>query len=204
MHTSSRLICVIVGGLTGAFAALAADHLDTVDVSSANAVYGGIAGALCGVFVWALWRPRQRIPRVAPSLVAVNCAAWLLFLIANDRTSDGGTSIRAHRAELDREAVLGWPNGMTFITHPPTLLAGRSNSWGTLSEKPLALFASPAVVFGHEQIVPTRYWQTGATVPESDWIAVVAFFFSTAWWVSAGSMLRFLKNRQVGRVATLA
>ena len=78
----------------------------------ADAVYGGVAGASFGFFVWALWKPRRRIPLLARSLVIVNCAAWLLFLIANDRVSDGGASIRAERAEIDREAAAGWPNDL--------------------------------------------------------------------------------------------
>ena len=200
LRASSRRICVIAGGLAGEILALAAAHLDTGDVEIADAVYGGIAGATFGFFVWALCKPRRHIPPVARSLVIVNCAAWLLFLIANDRVSDGGASIFAERAEIDREAAAGWPNGMTFNSHPPTLLAGRPNSWGTLSEKPLALLAGPAVDFAHARIVSTHYWQTGATVPESDLIAAAGFLLSTAWWVSAGSLGHFLRQRRAGRV----
>jgi hypothetical protein len=205
--TRSRLVCVIAGGLTGvmitalAAARLAEGHLESAHAAIPtpfSAVRGALSGALCGFLIWALWEPRQRIAKAAVVLGTLNCAAWLLFLVANSPLSDGDASIRDHRVQVDRDAALGWPNGLTLTHHPSTLLAGRVNSWVHLSEKPLGLFAGPAVVFVHEQIVPPRYWQAGATVAESNWIALGGFVVSTAWWVSAGSMLRFLQRRGVG------
>jgi hypothetical protein len=164
-----------------------------------SAAGGAIGGALCGLLVWILWSPRRRIHRAATVLAVLNWAAWLLFLAANPWVSDGGASILQQRAELDAAAAQGWPHGMTFVDHPTTLLAGRLLTWVDLSQKPLGLLAGPAVVFVHEQIVPARYWQTGATVTESDWIALAAFIVSTAWWVTAGTLasgLRRLKKRR--------
>jgi hypothetical protein len=201
--SGSRLVCLIGGGLIGvaitALAAARAAEGEGVGVMPTpfETVAGGLGGALCGFTLWALWEPSRRIPQVAVTLAVLNCATWLLFLAANARVSDGGAAIIRHREHLDHEASRGWPNGVTFVSHPSTLLAGRSNSRGTLSEKPLALFAGPAVDFAHDVIVPTRYWQTGATVPESDWIAAAAFVLSTAWWVAAGSLIRFWRQRRV-------
>jgi hypothetical protein len=48
------------------------------------------------------------------------------------------------------------PGSITFSIQPPTLLAGRLNTWHNPSEMPLGLFAGPAVVFIHEQVVPAR------------------------------------------------
>jgi hypothetical protein len=202
----SRLVCGVAGGLAGVvMTAVAAARLGEGHLESAHAVIptllsavgGGVSGPLFGFLIWALWKPRQRIAKAAVVLGTLNCAAWLLFLAANTPLSGGGASIRDHRVQLDRDAALGWPNGLTFTNHPSALLASRVNSWVHLSEKPLGLFAGPAVVFVHEQIVPPRYWQAGATVAESNWIALGGLVVSTAWWVSAGSMLRFLKRRGV-------
>ena len=201
MHESrSRAVSVAAGGVIGALVtALAAARLEGFD---SHAVYlamptlisglGGVpSGALCGFLVWALWRPRQRVATAAVVLVSLNCAAWSLFLLANAPSENTDASIRDQRAQLDLDAAPGRPNGMTMDTsHPPTLLAGRSNTWVTLSEKPLALFAGPAVIFAHEQLVPARYRRAGATVSESYWIAAAGFVVSTAWWVAVGSMLR--------------
>jgi hypothetical protein len=202
-----RLTFVIAGAVTGfVVTALAPAHVGEggvrivqyVATEWMSAGTGTIAGALCGFLVWMLCSPRQRIATNAVVLAILNCAAWLLFLAANPRVSDGGASILAQRAQLDGEAAQGWPHGMTFTDHPSTLLAGRLLTWVDLSQKPLGVFSGPAVVFVHEQIVPERYWQTGATVTESEWIAVSAFVLSTAWWVVVGSLVSGLKRRTAG------
>jgi hypothetical protein len=158
---------------------------------------GTLSGACCGFLVWALGRPRARLTTAGAILVSVNCAAWLLFLVATPRLRDGGTEIRDQRAQLDRADTPSWPHGTIIdIRDPPTLLAGRVVTWLTLPEKPLGLLAGPAIVFAHAHVVPARYWTTGATVRESYWIAGAGLLVSAAWWAAVASMVRVLRMKR--------
>jgi hypothetical protein len=172
--------------------------VEAVGATPFSIACGTIAGSLCAFLVWALWRPRARLTRGGIALAGVNCAAWLCFLVLNPRLTGEDASILQQRAHIDAK---DWPSGMIFTDHPTTLLAGRPLNWVNYSQKPLGLFAGPAVVFVHEQTVPARYWRTGATVSESNWIAAVGFIISTAWWVSVGSIVSNLRSMKRNRAA---
>ncbi len=202
-----RHVCVVAAALTGAIATVvtaarfAGDHgriLDALASRPLSVASGAIAGALCGVLFAVLCAPRRRVTRAAGILVTLNAVAWSIFLVGNARISDGGASIVEQRARLD-DKTRDTPHGMVFTDGPVFRVAGRMVNWVALSQKPLGLLAGPAVAFVHEQVVPERYWRTGPTVAESDWIAAAAFVISTAWWVSAGTIgarLRRLKARR--------
>jgi hypothetical protein len=85
---------------------------------------------------------------------------------------------------------------MELVDQPPSLLAGRPLTWATLSEKPLALTAGPAVAFVQYAIVPERYSQTGPTISESYWIASIAFTVSTGWWVAVALLSTAWRRRR--------
>jgi hypothetical protein len=191
-----RAICIVVGSICGfVMTALSASRVWELPIVEAvrleltsvvGIVPGIIAGALAGGAVWTVAHPRS-LARLGRVMLAANCAAWLLFLIATPRIELGGNGIDPvlqHRAELDAQEALSWPEGITLISHPPSLLAGRDLTWVTLPEKPLVLLAEPAVVFVEAHVVPSRYWQTGPTIDESYWIAPIAFGLSTAWWAT--------------------
>jgi len=202
---SPRVLATLgaLGGLIGAaFATLrVAGGRSLIDAALANPisiVLGLVSGGLVGFSLWTFLHPR-RMSRLAMVLVAVNCCAWLLYLVFTPRLSDGEDAIYRQRAERDAEEARGWPNGMTMTSHPPSLLAGRPLSWGYLAEKPLLLIAGSAVAFVETQTVPERYRETGPTVVESYWIASIAFLVSTAWWVTVAflwSWLRTVRSRK--------
>ena len=195
--TRGRLLCVVGGTLIGVVAtALAAVRFVDGDIGLTSAAGGAVGGALCGFLVWALLSPRRRMRRAGIGLAALNGAAWLLFLTANPRIGDEGAAIVQQRAALDAHRR---PAGMRAVDHPSTLLAGRTLTWIPLSEKPIGFLAGPAVLFVHELIVPGRYWQTGATVPESDGLAWAAFVLSTVWWVAAGTLAPELRRLKIRR-----
>jgi hypothetical protein len=193
VRIASRRVLVTLGAMGGfigtAFAASRAlgrgSLLEAALAEPFSLFLGLTAGALVGFALWTLLHPRC-ISRPAIVLVAVNCGSWLLFLIFTPRLSDGGNSIRRQRAERDADEARGWPNGLTLVSHPPSLLAGRpvgSVDVG-LAQTPLELMAGPAVTFVEMQAVPKRYRQTGPTVVESYWIASIGFLVSTAWWLT--------------------
>lgn len=127
-------------------------------------------------------------------LAGVNCAAWFVFIAFIPPLPATEDPVQRERAERDADEARGWPNGMTIISHPPSLLAGRRVAI-SLAEKPVLLMAGPAVAFVEEHVVPNKYWQTGPTVTESYWIAAVAFVVSTAWWLNAPSLVVWVRRR---------
>jgi hypothetical protein len=205
VRIASRRVLVTlgaVGGFIGAAFATAravggAGVFDAALAEPFSIVLGITSGGLVGFSLWTLLH-RSGISRLAMVLVAVNCCAWLLYLVVIPRLPDGDDAINRQRAERDAEEARGWPNGMTMTSHPPSLLAARPLSWASLAEKPLGLMAGPAVAFVERQAVPQRYRQTGPTVVESYWIASIAFLVSTAWRVTVAflwSSLRSVRSR---------
>jgi hypothetical protein len=157
---------------------------------------GMLSGALVATLVWTIVHPRS-VGRLAAVFVTVNCAAWLLYLVVNPRIGEvGGDPVLQQRAQYDADEERGWPDGINLVSHPSALLAGRPLTWVGLSEKPLGLMAGPAVAFCESLTVPERYWQTGATIKESYWIAAAGFVLSTAWWVAVPTLWSFVRSRR--------
>lgn len=199
MIRAISLACGLVGGVVATVLAMGHGSgrpiEESVRLDPMSMIGGGVAGALVGHLPWACtWL--RRGSRVGPTLVVANCAAWLLFMAAHPRVDSGdGDPVVRHRAVLDAEAAAGWPGG-TFVSHPPSLLAGRPLTWVWLSEKPLGLLAGPAVAFVEKLVVRERYIQTGPTISESYVVAAVAFVLSTAWWATAALVWTWLRHRR--------
>ena len=169
--------------------------VEAVRLAPMSMMIGGVvAGALFGNVPWVASRLGGG-NRNGRTMLVGNAAAWLLFVLASPRVGavDGDPVVR-QRAALDAEATAGWPNGISFVSHPPSLLAGRPLSWVRLSEKPLALLAGPAVAWVEACVVQNRYWQTGPTIKESYLIAAIAFALSTTWWATVAPFWAWLRN----------
>jgi hypothetical protein len=177
----------------------AAGPLEALGAKPYSAVFGALSGVLVAHLGWTLVHPAQ-IGRVAINLAAANCAAWLLYVAMTPPLpagEDPALRLRAgpdaREAEVSIEPITAPSDGMDlFHDGEQSLLAGRLLNWVELPQKPLGLFAGPAVVFVEEQMLPEGYWQTGATVSESYWIAAIAFVLSMAWWIAVPGLISWV------------
>jgi len=109
----------------------------------------------------------------------LNAAAWALFLALTPRIPDAERArMTQQRIELDLRATQGWPGGIDFDDHPPSLVAERWFSPIGGWQRLLFLMSGPAIGFAEKQFVPWRHVVGMApTSRESYSIAATAFLF---------------------------
>lgn len=162
-------------------------------------VTGAGAGALLGVLLWTLLAPKSRVHRATAVLVAINCLAWLLYLVFTPRLPDSefGASVR-QRAEHDAREARGLEGGTYISFDPPSVLAAREAGYWpvNLSHRFLQLMSAPAIAFAESHVMPARYLlgTSRPTRAESYWIAAIAFILSTAWWTTVGGLAAWIRS----------
>jgi hypothetical protein len=194
--------------LTGLFGAVATRvligriwPLDIVewDFSATLMAHGAVAAVLVGRLAWALMKPSLRLSRASVLCVCANTLVWTWFLLSPAVPESEFARIAAERAGRN-------VSGMELVEDAPTILAGRWHGvYGAVNaaDRWLTLFAAPATWFAEALVVPPM---PGVTRAESMAVAVLAFVFSTAFWVAAPDIFRGLRRayRQGVRVGWAA
>lgn len=189
MFTRSRAayLMLCVGALTGAWSTELLLYRDIGVLAALRWGYwpglnveGAIAGALLVNFAWILINPRRRLRRSAAIAVVANAAVWVAFLLLTPPlTLAQFVEIDSERARREADSA------MTLMSHQPVIVAGRmvGTYWSiNIMDRPLHLFAGPAIQYAALIVVPIRYGTANATRPESFVIAGAAFVLSTAFW----------------------
>lgn len=157
-------------------------------------VSGVAAGALLGVLLWTLLAPRSRVRRATAVLVAMNCLAWLSYLVLTPRMPDSELdAIIRERADHEARSRDG---GLDMIHDGPSVLAAREAGFWPVnaSHRFLLMMSGPSVGFAELHVVSPAYLGTRPTSAESYRIAIIAFVLSTAWWTTVGGLAAWTRS----------
>jgi hypothetical protein len=108
-------------------------------------IAGALAGALTGHFLWVLVDPRRRLSRAATVLILLNTIIWISYLIVTPPLAMS----EFEQIEAERTLRDAGTGGLDFVTHAPTVVAGRwHGTFGAVNvaDSWLTLFAFPATI----------------------------------------------------------